>query len=97
MIVEYNAETTAEANGDETSGLLKGDNLGTLTGDDMREKVELLQNQTSLCGQGTKAIFQTGADDRQWCHSHTFALLNLCFLLIYVLDVVFKVSFAKLS
>ena len=95
MIVENKAEETAEANGDETSGLLKGDNLGTLTGEAMREKVELLQNQTNLCGQGTQGIFQTGAEGRQWCDSHTFAVLNLCFLLIYVLDVVFKVSFTK--
>ena len=89
MIVESQAEKKAEAIGDASSGLLTGDSLTTLSKEALRDKVELLQEQAKYCGQGTKGMFDTATE---WCTSDTFALLNLVFLLIYVLDVVFKVG-----
>ena len=89
MIWENNAEEKARTTNDEKSGLLSGSDLSDgKTQEQMRQFVTLLQSQTDYCGQ--KGVL--GLAQANWCYSDTFALLNLIFLLIYVLDVVFKVS-----
>ena len=88
MIIEDSMEKTASKNNSWRSGLLQATSMENLNGDELKDQVGLLNSQSEYCGSsGSQWELVAG----HWCQSDTFQLLNLIFLLIYVLDVVFKV------
>ena len=88
MIIEGQLEKKAAATNDWTTGLIPATSMDNKRDEELSEQTRKLQLQSEHCGSdGDQWELVAG----HWCTSDTFQLLNLIFLFIYILDVVFKV------
>ena len=62
--------------------------LDGLTTTEMKEQIEILNAQDNYCGTLASGAF---------CTSDKFYTMNLVFLFVYIVDVIFKVTYSLVS